>query len=83
MFVTTVVVGSVSISVSYDLNQRPYIRDLVFYLGALGWTIIIVYRKKIDSLQAIGKEIGSNLTSKLHLFSEAPSPVGPDVSSLG
>ena len=54
MFVTTVVVGAVSLSVSYDLNQRPYLRDVVFYLGALAWTVIIVYRKKIDLLQAIG-----------------------------
>ncbi len=54
MFVTTVVVGVVSLSVSYDLNQRPYLRDVVFYLGALTWTVIIVYKKKIDLLQAIG-----------------------------
>ncbi|XP_028400494.1 mitochondrial sodium/calcium exchanger protein-like [Dendronephthya gigantea] len=54
MFVTTIVVGVVSLSVTYDLNQRPYLRDVVFYLGALAWTLIIVYRKKIDFPQAIG-----------------------------
>ena len=54
MFVTTVVVGVVSLSVTYDLNQRPYLRDVVFYLGALAWTVIIVYRKRIDLLQAVG-----------------------------
>ena len=54
MFVTTVVVGVVSLSVSYDLNQRPYVRDVVFYLGALAWTVIIVHRKKINLLQAVG-----------------------------
>ena len=54
MFVTTVLVGAVSLSVTCNLNQRPYLRDIVFYLGALAWTFIIVYRKKIDFPQAIG-----------------------------
>lgn len=61
MFVTTVVVGVVSISVSYDLNQRPYLRDILFYLGALAWTVIIVYRKKMNLLQAIGMMIRNML----------------------
>ena len=61
MFVTTVVVGVVSISVTYDLNQRPYLRDILFYLGALAWTVIIVYRKKMNLLQAVGKKIGNML----------------------
>ena len=61
MFVTTVVVGVVSISVTFDLNQRPYLRDILFYLGALAWTVIIVYRKKMNLLQAVGKKIGNML----------------------
>ena len=75
MFVTTVVVGAVSLSVavSYDVKQRPYLRDVVFNLVALAWTVIIVYRKKIDLLQAIGKEIGLVpnyvYSQKFHQFS--------------
>ena len=54
MFVTTVVVGAVSLSVSYDLNQRPYLRDVMFYLVALAWTFIIIYKKRITLAEAIG-----------------------------
>lgn len=54
MFVTTVVVGVISLSVSCELNQRPYLRDVVFYMAALACTFIIVFRKKIVFIQALG-----------------------------
>ena len=55
IFVTTVVVGVVSLAVSCDLNQRPYLRDVLFYLGALAWMVIIIHKKKITMYEAIGK----------------------------
>ena len=57
LFVTTVVVGVVSFNAPYDLKQRPYLRDIVFNLGALASIAIIVYRKEINLLQAVGTEI--------------------------
>ena len=54
MFLTTVVVGMVSFYPTSDLKQRPYLRDIIFNLVALTWTVIIVYRKEISLLQAIG-----------------------------
>ena len=56
-FVTTVVVGAVSLAVSCDLNQRPYLRDVLFYLGALAGMVIIIHKKKITMYEAIGKGV--------------------------
>lgn len=54
LFVTTVVVGGISLSVPVNLNQRPYIRDTLFYIAAVFGTFIIVWKKKITITNAIG-----------------------------
>ena len=56
IFVTTVVVGVISfISNDLTLTNRPFIRDVLFYLGAVSWAFITLYREKITMAVAIGK----------------------------
>eukprot|EP00795_Rhopilema_esculentum_P015638 gene15638-6922_t len=54
IFVTTVVAGSIQLRNSFKLARRPFIRDLVFYLSAISWTFAVMYRKSIQTAEAIG-----------------------------
>jgi len=49
-FVTTVVVGAVSILVPFKLTRRPFIRDVVVYLIATTW---------VSYLRSVGRERAS------------------------
>ena len=56
IFVTTVVVGVISfISNDLTLTNRPFTRDVLFYLGAVSWAFITLYREAITMAVAIGK----------------------------
>ncbi|XP_020631804.1 sodium/potassium/calcium exchanger 6, mitochondrial-like, partial [Orbicella faveolata] len=54
MFVTTVVVGVVSFVSTVTLKTRPFTRDVLFYLGAVSWTFITLYKENITLEEAIG-----------------------------
>jgi len=54
MFVTTVVVGVVSFISTVTLKTRPFTRDVLFYLGAVSWTFITLYKENITLEEAIG-----------------------------
>ncbi|XP_071790514.1 mitochondrial sodium/calcium exchanger protein-like isoform X1 [Asterias amurensis] len=54
VFVTTVVTGSVSIARPFELAQRPFLRDAIFYVGAAFWTFYILYTGKIWTAEAVG-----------------------------
>ena len=55
VFVTTVVTGSVSIARPFELAQRPFLRDAIFYVGAAFWTFYILYTGEIWTAEAVGK----------------------------
>ena len=56
IFVTTVVVGVISfISKDLALTNCPFIRDVLFYLGAVSLAFITLYREEITKPMAIGK----------------------------
>lgn len=55
MFVTTVVVGAISFISTFTLTTRPFTRDVLFYLGAVSWTFITLYKENITMEEAIGK----------------------------
>lgn len=57
MFVTTVVVGVISFVSTVTLTTRPFIRDVLFYLGAVSWTFITLYKENITMGEAIGTYI--------------------------
>ena len=56
IFVTTVVVGVISfISKDLALTNRPFIRDVLFYLGAVSLAFITLHWKEITTPLAIRK----------------------------
>lgn len=57
VFVTTVVAGFIAIICPFDAMQRPFLRDIIFYLAAVFWTFCVLWDKKITKLEAIGKYI--------------------------
>ena len=48
MFVTTIVVGAVTISKPFTLTQRPFLRDLIFYMAAVYWTFYLLWNGSVD-----------------------------------
>ncbi|KAL4223077.1 Mitochondrial sodium/calcium exchanger protein [Mactra antiquata] len=54
VFVTTVVAGFIVVICPFDAMQRPFLRDIIFYLAALFWTFYILWDKKITKVEAIG-----------------------------
>ena len=54
VFVTTVVAGSIAVTRPFKLAERPFLRDVIFYIAAAFWTFTILYRQKIVLAEAIG-----------------------------
>ncbi|XP_074494195.1 mitochondrial sodium/calcium exchanger protein isoform X1 [Sebastes fasciatus] len=44
IFVTTVVAGSVALVKPFAVASRPFLRDVIFYMGAVFWTFVMLYR---------------------------------------
>ncbi|KAM9858915.1 mitochondrial sodium/calcium exchanger protein [Aulostomus maculatus] len=44
IFVTTVVAGSVTLVKPFAVASRPFLRDVIFYMAAVFWTYVILYR---------------------------------------
>ncbi|KAM4578407.1 mitochondrial sodium/calcium exchanger protein isoform 2-T2 [Fundulus diaphanus] len=44
IFVTTVVAGCVALVKPFPVASRPFLRDVVFYMVAVFWTFLILYR---------------------------------------
>lgn len=57
MFVTTVVVGAITFVSTVTLTTRPFTRDVLFYLGAVSWTFITLYKENITLGEAIGTQL--------------------------
>ena len=55
MFVTSVVVGSVAIVKPFTLTQRPFLRDIIFYLIGVFWTFVILWQNKVTIYSAVGE----------------------------
>ncbi|XP_076006970.1 mitochondrial sodium/calcium exchanger protein isoform X2 [Genypterus blacodes] len=54
IFVTTVVAGSVALVKPFTVASRPFLRDVIFYMVAVYWTFLILYRGTI----ALGESLG-------------------------
>uniref|UniRef100_A0A3P9MWQ7 Solute carrier family 8 member B1 n=1 Tax=Poecilia reticulata TaxID=8081 RepID=A0A3P9MWQ7_POERE len=44
IFVTTVVAGSVALVKPFAVASRPFLRDVIFYMIAVFWTFVILFR---------------------------------------
>ena len=54
IFVTSVVAGAVCITTPFKLMERPFLRDIVFYLAAGYWAFCIFYRGQIHLYDSLG-----------------------------
>jgi len=54
VFVTTVVAGTISVVTPFTAMQRPFIRDVIFYIVSVYWTFCILWRGYIYVLESIG-----------------------------
>lgn len=54
IFVTTIVVGAVTITNPFELTQRPFLRDIIFYMGAVFWTFYLLWTGFVTIVSAVG-----------------------------
>ena len=55
MFVTTCVAGTISVVTPFQAMQRPFIRDVTFYLVLVYWTFTVLWRGYMYAIEAIGE----------------------------
>ncbi|XP_003746887.1 mitochondrial sodium/calcium exchanger protein [Galendromus occidentalis] len=53
-FVTCVVVGSICLTQNFKIMERPFLRDIIFYIGATYWAFCVFYKQKITLFTSIG-----------------------------
>lgn len=54
MFVTTIVVGAVTVTKPFVLTQRPFLRDIIFYIFAVFWTFYLLWGNSMTIFNAAG-----------------------------
>ena len=55
MFVTTVVTGTISLIRPFKAMERPFLRDVIFYMAGVFWTFTTLWRGKMYLGEAIGR----------------------------
>ena len=51
---TTIVVGAVTVTKPFMLTQRPFLRDIIFYIFAVFWTFFLLWSNQMDIYNAVG-----------------------------
>ncbi|GFY62734.1 hypothetical protein TNIN_465071 [Trichonephila inaurata madagascariensis] len=54
IFVTSVVVGSIIVSKPFKIMERPFLRDIIFYVCAAFWTFLRFYYGEVTLWHSIG-----------------------------
>uniref|UniRef100_A0A3Q3DIA3 Solute carrier family 8 member B1 n=1 Tax=Hippocampus comes TaxID=109280 RepID=A0A3Q3DIA3_HIPCM len=54
VFVTTIVAGSVALVKPFAVPSRPFLRDVIFYMVAVFWTYLILYRGTTTLAETLG-----------------------------
>lgn len=54
MFVTSVVVGAICLVKPFKASERPFLRDIIFYLSAVYWGFFMLWKEKVYLAEAIG-----------------------------
>ncbi|XP_074526097.1 mitochondrial sodium/calcium exchanger protein isoform X1 [Halichoeres trimaculatus] len=54
IFVTTVVAGSVALVKPFAVASRPFLRDVIFYMVAVFWTFLMLYRGTTTLAETLG-----------------------------
>jgi len=56
MLLTTVVGGLVACTTKeFTVAQRPFLRDMVFFMGSVFWTFCILYSGEINLFSTVGE----------------------------
>ncbi|XP_078484084.1 mitochondrial sodium/calcium exchanger protein [Ciona intestinalis] len=53
-FVTTVVAGLVATTQTFTLAQRPFMRDMTFFIAAAFWAFYLIYTNEINIYSSVG-----------------------------
>jgi Ca2+/Na+ antiporter len=53
LFVTTVVIGAITLTVPYTVTRRPFARDVVCYLAATLFVYVILFDGQISLVEAV------------------------------
>lgn len=54
IFVSCVVAGSVYLTQNFNVMERPFLRDVIFYIGATFWAFFLFYTQRITLAHSIG-----------------------------
>lgn len=54
IFVTTVVAGSVALVKPFAVASRPFLRDVIFYMVAVFWTFVMLFRGTTTIRETLG-----------------------------
>ncbi|KAL0979321.1 hypothetical protein UPYG_G00183630 [Umbra pygmaea] len=54
IYVTTVVAGGVSLVKPFTVASRPFLRDVVFFMAAVFWTFVILFKGTISLAETLG-----------------------------
>ncbi|XP_075541271.1 mitochondrial sodium/calcium exchanger protein-like isoform X2 [Dermacentor variabilis] len=54
IFVTCVVAGSVYLTQDFNVMERPFLRDVIFYISATFWAFYLFYTQRITIAHSIG-----------------------------
>ena len=52
---TTVVVGAIATVKPFHVMERPFLRDVIFYLAAVFYAFYIMWKKSITIYEAVGE----------------------------
>lgn len=63
IFVTTVVAGSVALVKPFVVASRPFLRDVSFYMVAVFWTFLMLFRRTTN----LGETLGTVTHTHLHI----------------
>ena len=56
IFATTVTAGTIAIIWPFNAMERPFLRDVIFYIAATFMTFTVLWNKEIGKVEAIGKK---------------------------
>lgn len=68
IFVTTVVAGSVALVKPFSVASRPFLRDVIFYMAAVFWTFVMLYKGTMTLKEAFGKKKKDNTHTHTQTF---------------
>ena len=60
MFLTTVVAGAVCCVQPFHAAERPFLRDVIFYLGTVFFTFVVIYNGVITFVESVGQCLARN-----------------------